>query len=66
MPAVPVLSPAESEQWDALAEAAGASRATLMESAGRAAAVVLGERYATELGRGVLVAAGRGNNGGDG
>jgi NAD(P)H-hydrate epimerase len=66
MPAVPVLSPAQSEQWDALAEATGASRATLMESAGRAAAVVLGERYATELGRGVLVAAGRGNNGGDG
>src|SRR5688572_1407542 len=66
MPAVPILSPAESEQWDALAEAAGASRGTLMECAGRAAGAVLADRYALELARGVLVAAGRGNNGGDG
>ena len=66
MPAVPILSPAESEQWDALAEGAGTSRATLMECAGRAAAGLLCERFAVELARGVLVAAGRGNNGGDG
>lgn len=66
MPAVPILSPAESEQWDVLAEEAGSSRATLMECAGRAAAAVIGDRFAFELARGVLVAAGRGNNGGDG
>ena len=66
MPAVPILSPAESEQWDALAEAAGASRAALMECAGRAAGAVLADRHPIALARGVLVAAGRGHNGGDG
>ncbi len=66
MPAVPILSPAESEHWDTLAEEAGTMRATLMECAGRAAASVLADRFAIELVRGVLVAAGRGNNGGDG
>lgn len=62
----PVLTPAQSDQWDTLAEAAGSPRASLMECAGRAAAVVIGARYAAALDRGVLVAAGTGNNGGDG
>lgn len=66
MPPVPVLSPAESDAWDARAEEAGIARATLMESAGRAAAVVLARRFAGALGRGVVIAAGTGNNGGDG
>ncbi len=37
-----------------------------MESAGRAAALVLAERFAPAIGQGVLVAVGPGNNGGDG
>ncbi|HLS48106.1 MAG TPA: NAD(P)H-hydrate epimerase, partial [Gemmatimonadales bacterium] len=63
---IPVLAPAEADEWDARAEAEGIPRALLMESAGRAAAVVLADRYASVLSRGVLIAAGRGNNGGDG
>src|SRR5690606_25932899 len=63
---IPVLAPAEADEWDARAEAEGTPRALLMECAGRAAAVVLAERYASVLPRGVLIAAGRGNNGGDG
>ena len=63
---VPVLSPAESERWDSLAESAGIARATLMECAGRAAAAVITDRFSTDTARGVLIAAGTGNNGGDG
>ena len=37
-----------------------------MESAGRAAATVITQRYRDRLGDGVLIAAGPGNNGGDG
>jgi NAD(P)H-hydrate epimerase len=66
MPLPPVLSPAQSDAWDGLAETAGLPRATLMESAARAAAAVIGARYAAALGRGTIVAAGPGNNGGDG
>ena len=62
----PVLSPAQSAAWDAMAVADGVALATLMECAGRAAAVVLAARYATRLRDGVLVAAGPGHNGGDG
>ncbi len=63
---IPVLSPDQSSAWDQTAEAAGISLATLMESAGRAAAAVLARRFARALGQGVLVAVGPGNNGGDG
>src|SRR5581483_5327404 len=63
---IPVLSPAESAAWDRLAESAGIDPATLMETAGRAAAAVVADRFGPALGRGVLIAAGPGNNGGDG
>jgi NAD(P)H-hydrate epimerase len=63
---IPVLSPQQSAAWDATAVAGGVALATLMESAGRAAAAVLAARYAHRLRDGVLVAAGPGHNGGDG
>jgi ADP-dependent NAD(P)H-hydrate dehydratase / NAD(P)H-hydrate epimerase len=63
---IPVLSPEQSNQWDRLAAKAGIEVATLMESAGRAAAAVLADRFGPLLKSGVLVAAGPGNNGGDG
>jgi ADP-dependent NAD(P)H-hydrate dehydratase / NAD(P)H-hydrate epimerase len=65
-PTIPVLTPEQSNHWDELAVAAGIDRATLMECAGRATTVVLADRYAHLLRPGVLVAAGPGNNGGDG
>ena len=43
---IPVLTPEQSNTWDQRAAAAGVELATLMESAGRAAAVVLAHRYA--------------------
>src|SRR5918996_1940184 len=63
---IPVLSPEQSKRWDQQAVRAGIELATLMESAGRAVAVVLADRYPHLLRNGVLVAAGPGNNGGDG
>jgi NAD(P)H-hydrate epimerase len=63
---IPVLTPEQSNSWDRLALGAGIELATLMESAGRAVAVVLADRYPHLLHAGVLVAAGPGNNGGDG
>jgi NAD(P)H-hydrate epimerase len=63
---IPVLSPEQSAAWDASAVTSGIALATLMESAGRAAATVLAARYAHRLRDGVLVAAGPGHNGGDG
>jgi hydroxyethylthiazole kinase-like uncharacterized protein yjeF len=66
MATLPVISPEQSNAWDQLAVNAGIELATLMESAGRAVSVVLADRYAHLLRSGVLVAAGPGNNGGDG
>src|SRR5690349_2778633 len=66
MISIPVLTTDQSNQWDELAAKVGIERATLMESAGRALAAILAERYAHLLRSGVLVAAGPGNNGGDG
>ena len=66
MPLPPVLSPSESDDWDRRAEGAGIARATLMETAARGAAAVIGTRYGPALARGTVVAAGLGNNGGDG
>lgn len=63
---IPVLTPQESNNWDQRAVAAGVELATLMETAGRAVAVVLADRYAHLLRAGVVVAAGPGHNGGDG
>jgi ADP-dependent NAD(P)H-hydrate dehydratase / NAD(P)H-hydrate epimerase len=63
---LPVLTPEQSKAWDQLAEGGGVQLATLMESAGRAAAVVLADRYGYLLRTGVVVAVGPGNNGGDG
>lgn len=63
---IPVLTPEQSKHWDQLAAGAGVDLATLMESAGRAAASVLADRYSYLLRTGVLVAVGPGNNGGDG
>jgi len=63
---IPVLTPEQSNSWDDRAVAAGLELATLMENAGRASAVVLANRFGHLLRTGVLVAAGPGNNGGDG
>lgn len=68
MPAVsiPILSPAAAAAWDARAGSAGISLDLLMASAGRGAAVVLLDRFPHAARQGVLIAAGPGNNGGDG
>jgi ADP-dependent NAD(P)H-hydrate dehydratase / NAD(P)H-hydrate epimerase len=63
---LPVLSPDQSAAWDRAAEAAGIALATLMDAAGRSAAQVLAGRFPERVSGGVLVAAGPGNNGGDG
>jgi NAD(P)H-hydrate epimerase len=63
---VPVLTPSQAAAWDAASEQAGIAAATLMETAGRAVASVVAERFAEAVRHGVLVAAGPGNNGGDG
>ncbi|MGH7508733.1 MAG: NAD(P)H-hydrate dehydratase [Gemmatimonadales bacterium] len=63
---IPVLTPDQSNKWDRIAVSAGVELATLMETAGRAVAVVMANRYSHLLRTGVLVAAGPGNNGGDG
>jgi NAD(P)H-hydrate epimerase len=66
MPTIPVLTPAQSGVWDAQTEASGIPLASLMESAGRAVVSVLANRWPDRAGQGVLIAAGNGNNGGDG
>ncbi len=63
---IPVLTPQQSNAWDAQAEAGGIARATLMAEAGRAVVAVVAARFPLALSRGVLVAVGPGNNGGDG
>lgn len=62
----PILSPRQAAAWDAQAEARGIALATLMESAGRSVAAVLGTHLGGRLGGGVVIAVGPGNNGGDG
>lgn len=66
MPSIPVLTPEQAGRWDAASEAAGVPTRVLMESAGRAVATVLVDRLPAACRQGVLVAAGTGNNGGDG
>lgn len=63
---IPVLSPEQARAWDAAADAAGRPLRMLMESAGRAVAQVAADEFDDVLARGVLVATGTGNNGGDG
>jgi hydroxyethylthiazole kinase-like uncharacterized protein yjeF len=63
---LPVITPEQSKAWDQRAVGAGIELATLMETAGRAVASVLADRYAHLLRSGILVASGPGNNGGDG
>jgi hydroxyethylthiazole kinase-like uncharacterized protein yjeF len=63
---LPVLTPAQSADWDRRAEAAGIALATLMDAAGRAVAQVLATRFPDRVAGGILVATGPGNNGGDG
>jgi ADP-dependent NAD(P)H-hydrate dehydratase / NAD(P)H-hydrate epimerase len=66
MPLLPILSPEESGAWDLRAVKEGIALATLMDAAGRAAAVVLLRDFPHEARQGVLVATGTGHNGGDG
>lgn len=63
---LPVLTPSQAASWDESAAAAGIGVETLMDAAGRAAAQVIAARHGPALRGGVLVAAGNGNNGGDG
>jgi ADP-dependent NAD(P)H-hydrate dehydratase / NAD(P)H-hydrate epimerase len=63
---LPVLSPAQSNEWDKRAERAGILLATLMDAAGRAACHVAATRFPERIRAGALVACGAGNNGGDG
>jgi len=63
---LPVLTPAQSAEWDRRAVAAGIDLASLMHTAGRAVAQVVVARYPHALAGGVLVLCGPGNNGGDG
>ncbi|MFQ5705465.1 MAG: NAD(P)H-hydrate dehydratase [Gemmatimonadales bacterium] len=64
---IPVLDAAQAASWDEYARVeAGIPSRVLMDAAGRAAALVVAREFADRLGDGVLVAAGHGNNGGDG
>ncbi|MET0153601.1 MAG: NAD(P)H-hydrate dehydratase [Candidatus Binatia bacterium] len=60
-----VVTGEEMRRLDALTIESGTPGGVLMERAGSLAAQVLRERFARELRRGVVVVAGKGNNGGD-
>ncbi len=63
---IPIITPAQATAWDAAAEQDGRPLRMLMESAGRAVADMVLWNCSEEAHEGVLVATGRGNNGGDG
>ena len=64
---IPVLDAGQAASWDEVArDEAGIPGRVLMESAGRATAHVIAREYGSRLREGVIVAAGHGNNGGDG
>lgn len=63
---LPVLTPAQATAWDNATVASGTALETLMDAAGRAVASLLLTRFGAQAARGVLVACGPGNNGGDG
>jgi NAD(P)H-hydrate epimerase len=63
---LPVLAPEDAVAWDQRAVRSGIAPATLMDAAGRGAAHVIAARHAPLLSGGIIVAAGSGNNGGDG
>ncbi|HEY2825622.1 MAG TPA: NAD(P)H-hydrate epimerase, partial [Gemmatimonadales bacterium] len=65
MTSIPVLNAAQASAWDAKAREAGTPGAALMERAGQGVATIVHRAY-PDLAAGVVVAAGRGNNGGDG
>src|SRR5206468_8107086 len=65
-PSVAVVDAAASAACDAAAIASGIPSRALMQRAGAAAAAELVRRHAKVLDRGVVVATGSGNNGGDG
>jgi NAD(P)H-hydrate epimerase len=67
MTRIPVLDAAQAASWDEAArEKANIPSRVLMESAGRATAHVIAREFGPILGSGVVIAAGHGNNGGDG
>ena len=63
---IPVLTPRQAAEWDRGAGSQGIAPATLMETAGRAITGIIAERFPQAVRQGVLIAAGAGNNGGDG
>lgn len=63
---IPVLDAGQAAEWDRRSIAAGIPSRVLMESAGRAGAAAVAATVPEALLRGVVVVAGRGNNGGDG
>ena len=63
---IPVTSAAEASAADAAAIADGTPSRALMQRAGAAAAAEIATRFADRLGQGVVIATGKGNNGGDG
>jgi NAD(P)H-hydrate epimerase len=63
---IPVLTPSESAELDRRSRERGVTVDQLMENAGRAVAAVAADVAGGTYGRRVLVACGKGNNGGDG